>query len=178
MYVPEDVQLPASAGVTLFIVPGSRPPPVAVQLTVLIAIVSLPEIRSPPASAVNVAVLASSIWTLAVTATGFSFAGTIGTAPGFALGKLIEVILMVSWAEQVLLALTSAMTMLVPAFSERGSDSEGKAIATMNKTERSAFLFGMSNGTLLFALPGMIQIVSPVRRSPFPHNDNFKDTEE
>ena len=165
MYVPDCVQLPASTELSLLMVPGTRPPllsplPVAVQLTLLIGIVSLPETRSPPASVVNVAVLPSSIWTLAVTVTGFWVAGTLATRSGFALGKLMEVVLMVSVAEQVLLALTSVMTMLVPAFSGSGSDI--RAIATINKAGRSAFLSEMSNTILFFALPGMIKIASPV----------------
>lgn len=166
-YVPDCVQLPASTGVLFFIIPAIRPPslsplPEAVQLTALIGIVSVPETRSPPASAVKVTVLLSSIWTLAFTDTGFWVAGTLSTRSGFALGKVMELELMVSVAEQVLVALTSVMTMLVSAFSERGSDSDFRAIATMNKAARSAFLFEMSNRTLFFALPGMITIASPV----------------
>lgn len=167
VYVPDCVQLPASTGLSLLRVPATRPPvlpalPVTVQLTLLIAILSLPETRSPPASAVNVAVLPSSIWTLAVTDTGFSFAGMFGTTPGSALGKLMEAVLIVSVAEQVLLAFTSVMTMLVPALSDRGSDSDIKAIATTNKAARSAFLFGMFNRTLFSVLPGIIKTASPV----------------
>ncbi len=133
-YEFELVQLPAGCGVSLLIVPAIRPLLLsAVQLTLLIAIVWLPETRSPPASAVNVTVLWSSIWTLAVTGTGPWDAAMLGTRSGFALGKLMEAVLMVSVAEQVLSAFTSVMTMLVPAFSDRGSDSDIKAVATMNK---------------------------------------------
>jgi len=166
VYVPDCVQLPASTGALLLIVPATRPPvlpglPVTIHLTLLIAIVSLPETRSPAAVAVNVAVLPSSIWTLAVTPTGFSFAGTVGTTPGSALGKLMEAVLMVSVAEQVLSALTSVMTMLVPAFSDKGIDSDIKAITTMNMAARSAFLCGMFNRTLFFALSGIVKTASP-----------------
>ncbi len=146
MYVPDCVQLPASTGAVLFMVPAIRPPllprlPVAVQLMLLIAIVSLPETRSPPASAVNVAVFPSSIWMLAVTDTGFSFAEIFGTVPGSALEKVMEVVLMVSVAEQVLLALTSVMTMPELAFRGRGSPRDRKAIASMDKAMRDRLFF-------------------------------------
>jgi hypothetical protein len=165
VYESDFVQLPAGCGASLLMVPAIRPPLLspaeAAQLTLLIGIVFPPETMSPPASAVSVTVPPSSIRTLAVTPTGFSAAGTLGFEVGLAFGKVIELLSMVSVAEQVLSAFTSVITMLVSAFSERGSDSDTRAIATMNKAARSAFLSEMFNRILFFALPGVIKTASP-----------------
>ena len=81
----------------------------------------------------------------------------------------MEVVLMVSVAEQVLSALTSVMTMLVSAFRDRGTESHIKVIATTNKAARSAFLFEMSNKNLFFALRNNQNSIS-CRRSLSPYS--------
>src|SRR2546422_10997336 len=85
---PEPVHEPADCAVVLFIVPATNPLPVAVQVTLLIAIVSLPAVRSPPARQVSVTAPEALVWALAVTETGVSVAAIEGGGPGVAAGEL------------------------------------------------------------------------------------------
>ena len=97
--MPDPRHCPTDWAVLLLMVPPLKPVPLAVQVTLLMAMLLLPEIRSPWAKAVRVAVWSASVVTLAVTATGL-LAGMDGTASGLALAKLIAVGLSVSWAEE------------------------------------------------------------------------------
>jgi hypothetical protein len=55
----------------------------------LMAIVFIPEMRSPLARQVSIAVELAPVLALEVTERGFTFAGAEGTLPGSASGKLI-----------------------------------------------------------------------------------------
>ena len=80
----------ADCDVALLIVPAMNGAGAAVQVTLVIAIESPPEIKSPAASTVSVGVLPDPVLTRAVTATVES-AGMLGVVVGLASGKLIVV---------------------------------------------------------------------------------------
>ena len=95
MNVPPNNPLPlakvaALCGVALFMVPAIKGAPEAVQLTLLIGMVSVPAVKSAAEVTVSVAAVALPVRILAVTATGLS-AGTEAVVVGLASAKLIVV---------------------------------------------------------------------------------------
>ena len=64
MRVPDPRHCPTDWAVLLLMVPPLKPLPLAVQVTLLMAMVLLPDIRSPWAKAVRVAVLLGPVVTL------------------------------------------------------------------------------------------------------------------
>jgi hypothetical protein len=91
-----------------------------------------------------------------------------GTAPGFALGKLMEVGLMVIWAEEVKSAFTSAMTMLSPAFRGGGTPTQINTITTRDKTMQNFLFSAILRMHLFFVLFEIIRVVSLEQAMLFP----------
>jgi malate/lactate dehydrogenase len=84
-------------------------------VTFEIAIVSVPEIRAPPAMQVRVAVDAAPVRTFAVTETGFSVAEMDGTVVGSESGKLMVATPRVKVARALTVALTVKTLLSVAA---------------------------------------------------------------
>ena len=75
----------------------------------------MPEVRSPAAKTVRVALLALPVFTLAVTFTGFSLAGMDDVVSGSVLGKLIALVLKLNFAVAETVALMVRVWVLVAA---------------------------------------------------------------
>ena len=131
--LPDPHQLPAVWGAVLLKVPARKPLPVAVQRTLLMGIVLLPETRSPRASTVKVTVLPGEVWALAITNRGFSVAGIDGVVSGSALGKLTADGVMVSCAEAAKGALMSTTTLVLKAAAGVPSPKRIKVIRSPDR---------------------------------------------
>src|SRR2546427_172711 len=114
---PEPVHEPADCAVVLFIVPAANPLPVAVQVMLLIAIVLLPAVRSPPARQVRVTAPEALVWASAVTETGFSFAVIGGVVGGLAAAKLMLPLPSVRLAVALTVAFTVRFWVAVTAWA-------------------------------------------------------------
>src|SRR5437899_1920056 len=79
--------------------------------------VSLPEVRSPPARQVSVMAPAELVWPLAVTETGFSAAAMEGVVPGFAAAKLMLAVPSVRLAVALTVAFTVRFWVEVTAWA-------------------------------------------------------------
>jgi hypothetical protein len=119
--LPEPVQEATDTAVALARVPATNPLPDAVQLTLLMAIESLPDFKSSAAVQVKVAVLAEPVLTLAVTPIVGGVEGIAGTVSGSESANVIaEVVkLRVAWALTVALMVrdwvsVAAATKLTP----------------------------------------------------------------
>src|SRR5438445_13574922 len=114
---PEPVHEPADCAVVLFIVPAANPLPVAVQVQLLIAIVLLPAVRSPPARQVRVTAPEALVWASAMTETGFSLAAIEGVVVGLAAAKLMLPLPSVRLAVALTVAFTVRVFVSVAAWA-------------------------------------------------------------
>jgi hypothetical protein len=92
-------------GAVLLMVPATNPVPDGVHVTLLMGMVSVPEVKSPPVCALKVAVLEPPVFTLAVIPTVAGLDGIDGTSVGSASAKEIAAVFNVSFAVALTVAL-------------------------------------------------------------------------
>ena len=97
--------------------PATNPVPVAVQVTLLMAIVLEPAVRSPPARHVRVTAPEALVWASAVTETGFSVAVIEGVVVGLAAAKLMLPLPSVRLAVALTVAFTVRVFVSVAAWA-------------------------------------------------------------
>ena len=118
----------------LFIVPGENPLPVAVQVTLVIAIESAPLVRSSAAMTVNVTDAPVAVFAFAVIEIAPSDAGIIGVVSGSALAKVTVDALSASLAAAA--TVTATLTLPVEVAATTGCAKDAERTMPANEASR------------------------------------------
>jgi len=137
--LPEPVHDATVPAIVLLIVPGVNPVPLAVQVTLVMAITSPPLVRSLAARTVNVTDAPVAVLALAVIEIAPPLAGIVGTTSGSALAKVTVEALSASFAA------ADTVTVAVTAPAEVAADSGcASAAATTVAVSQASRMFIVS----------------------------------